>query len=81
VAASAAAGASDASGPADPKILAWSHIYLGRIHDREGNRDLALSEYRAALAVEGAPDAARLAAQRGVEAETRVSPNSQPQVR
>jgi tetratricopeptide (TPR) repeat protein len=82
VAASAPTGAaSDASGPADPKILAWSHIYLGRIHDREGNHDLALSEYRAALAVEGAPDAARLAAQRGVEAETKMSPNSQPQER
>lgn len=81
VAASAPAGATDASSPVDPKILAWSHVYLGRIHDREGNRDLALSEYRAALAVEGAPEAARLAAQHGVEAETKVSPSSPPQER
>jgi hypothetical protein len=65
----------------DPKILAWSHIYLGRIHDREGNHDLALSEYRAALAVDGAPEAARLAAQHGAEAETKVSPSSPPQER
>jgi len=54
--------------PADPGILAWSHVYLGRIHDLAGERDLSLSEYRAALAVNGAPDAARVAAQRGVDA-------------
>jgi tetratricopeptide (TPR) repeat protein len=81
VAASVPAGATDASSPMDPKILAWSHIYLGRIHDREGNHDLALSEYRAALAVDGAPEAARLAAQHGAEAETKVSPSSPPQER
>lgn len=51
----------------DPLILAWSHVYLGRIYDVDGNRELAVSEYRAALAVERAPEAARLAAQRGME--------------
>ena len=56
-----------ASAPADPAILAWAHVYLGRIHDLEREREAALKEYRAALAVEGAPDAARTAAQRGVE--------------
>jgi len=58
------------SGPqrgADARLLAWAHVYLGRIHDVEGKRELALSEYRAALAVEGAPEAARMAAKRGVE--------------
>jgi len=50
-----------------PFVLAWSHVYLARIYDLEGNRELALSEYRAALAVEGAPDDARLAARRGLE--------------
>ncbi len=50
-----------------PFVVAWSHVHLGRIHDLEGNRELALSEYRAALAVEGAPDAARIAARRGIE--------------
>jgi hypothetical protein len=54
------------SPPADPDVLAWSHVYLGRIHDVEGDRNLALNEYRAALGVEGAPEAARVAAQRGV---------------
>jgi len=50
-----------------PLILAWSHIYLGRIYDMEGHRELALSEYRAALAVAAAPEAARRAAQRGLQ--------------
>lgn len=52
---------------ANPAILAWSHIYLGRIDDLEGERELALVEYHAALAVAGAPEAARVAAQRGLE--------------
>jgi hypothetical protein len=52
---------------ADPANLSWSHIYLGRMYDVEGKRDLAVLEYRAALAVAGAPDSARTAAQRGIE--------------
>jgi tetratricopeptide (TPR) repeat protein len=51
----------------DVVTLAWSHVYLGRIYDVDGNRELAMSEYRAALAVEGAPEAARMAARRGLE--------------
>ena len=51
----------------DPANLSWSHIYLGRMYDVEGKRDLAVVEYRAALAVAGAPDSARSAAQRGIE--------------
>jgi len=54
-------------GTKDPLILAWSHVYLGRIYDVDGNRELAVSEYRAALAVEGAPESARRAARRGIE--------------
>ena len=57
----------------DPAILAWSHVYLGRIHDVEGERDLALTEYQAALNVNGAPEAARVAAQRGTAAAYRPS--------
>ncbi len=53
---------------ADPEVLAWSHVYLGRIHDLEDDRESALSEYRAALGVDGAPEAARIAAQNGMEA-------------
>jgi tetratricopeptide (TPR) repeat protein len=51
----------------DPANVSWSHIYLGRMYDVEGQRDLAIGEYRAALGVAGAPETARAAAQRGVE--------------
>ncbi len=57
----------DAGTAADPGIVAWSHIYLGRIHDLKDERVLALSEYHAALAVGGVPEAARVAAQRGIQ--------------
>jgi tetratricopeptide (TPR) repeat protein len=66
----------------DPGILAWSHVYLGRIHDLQGDRELAVNEYRAALAVQGAPEAARLAAQNGVAAAYKPaikSSNAEPQ--
>jgi tetratricopeptide (TPR) repeat protein len=52
----------------DPEVLAWSYVYLGRIHDLEQDRESAVSAYRAALDVDGAPEAARIAAQNGVEA-------------
>lgn len=41
----------------DPRLLAWSHIYLGQINDVLLNRDQAIAEYKAALAVrDGQPD-------------------------
>jgi Tetratricopeptide repeat len=60
----------------DPSIIAWSHVYLGRIHDLEDERELAVNEYQAALAVEGAPEVARVAAQGGVE--TAYRPPARP---
>jgi len=53
---------------ADPMVLAWSHIYLARIFDDEGNPDVAKSEYQSALAVEGGPDQAKSAAQKELAA-------------
>ncbi len=52
----------------EPSLLAWSHVYLGRIHDLADERDQALVEYRAALAINGSPENARVAAQRGLDA-------------
>jgi tetratricopeptide (TPR) repeat protein len=52
----------------DPGIISWSHVYLGRLHDFAEERDQALVEYRAALGIAGAPEAARVAAQRGIDA-------------
>ncbi len=41
----------------DPRMLAWSHIFLGRIKDVEDDRDGAIVEYKAALtARDGQPD-------------------------
>ena len=52
----------------EPKVIAWSHIYLGRIFDLNENRDAALTEYRAALNAAGAalPEA-KVAAERGLD--------------
>jgi len=33
----------------DPKVIGWSHVYLGRILDLKEDRDGAVNEYRAAL--------------------------------
>jgi tetratricopeptide (TPR) repeat protein len=64
----AAARAAGGDAPrVSPVLRAWSHVYLGRIYDLERTRELALSEYRAALNVEGAPESARSAARRGME--------------
>jgi tetratricopeptide (TPR) repeat protein len=64
-----AGGASaDAKAAPDPGIVSWSHVYLGRLHDFAEERDQAVAEYRAALAIPGAPEAARVAAQRGIDA-------------
>ena len=51
----------------DPHVQAWSHIYLGRILDIQGERDEALAQYKAALAVSGLPPDAKTAAERGVQ--------------
>jgi tetratricopeptide (TPR) repeat protein len=67
VASSETVGPGGAAQRPDPTVLAWSHIYLGRIDDLEGTRDQAIREYQAALAVIGAPESARVAAQNGVD--------------
>jgi tetratricopeptide (TPR) repeat protein len=51
----------------DPRLLAWSHIYLGRIHDIREERDEALAEYQTALTVrDGQPDT-KSAAEKGIK--------------
>ena len=50
----------------DPRTLAWSHIYLGRIFDIQANRQKALRHYRAALeAGDPTPDT-KTAAEKGL---------------
>jgi tetratricopeptide (TPR) repeat protein len=49
------------------RLLAWSHIYLGRMLDLECKRDEAVAEYKEALAVRDWQQDTRLAAERGVK--------------
>jgi tetratricopeptide (TPR) repeat protein len=49
------------------RLLAWSHIYLGRMLDLECKRDEALAEYKEALAVRDGQLDTRIAAERGVK--------------
>jgi tetratricopeptide (TPR) repeat protein len=51
----------------EPKVIAWSHIYLGRIFDLREDRFAALDQYRAALDAAGTLPEAKLAARRGLE--------------
>lgn len=50
----------------DPLVMAWSHVYLARIYEDEGQLGRAKTEYQAALAVQGAPPKAQQAAQKGL---------------
>jgi tetratricopeptide (TPR) repeat protein len=52
----------------DQRLLAWSHIYLGRMLDLECKRDEALSEYKAGYAARDGQLDTRLAAERGMKA-------------
>src|SRR5437867_8595018 len=52
----------------DPMVLAWSHVYLARIYDDEGNPEVAKMEYQSVLYVEGGPEQAKQAAQKGLAA-------------
>ena len=51
----------------EPRLLAWSHIYLGRMLDLDCKRDQAVAEYAAALAARDGQQDTRLAAERGVK--------------
>jgi Tetratricopeptide repeat len=62
----------------DPMVLAWSHIYLGRIYDDEGQPRQAQAEYQAALTVQGGPEQARQAAQKGLAQAEREKPLERP---
>jgi tetratricopeptide (TPR) repeat protein len=62
----------------DPMVLAWSHIYLARIYDDEGHVDQAKEQYQEALGVNGSPDQARQAAQKGLAAFTGGKPSERP---
>ena len=60
----------------EPRLVAWSHIYLGRILDLDCKRDQAVSEYQQALAARDGQQDTRLAAERGVKAAYAVKGHS-----
>jgi tetratricopeptide (TPR) repeat protein len=62
----------------DPRMLAWSHIYLGRLYDVNAERQKALTEYQAALTVRDAQPDTRAAAEKGLK-EPFVAPPSEHQ--
>ena len=51
----------------DPKVVAWSHVYLGRILDMKEDREAAMSEYRAALTSGVDLPEVKAAAERGLQ--------------
>jgi tetratricopeptide (TPR) repeat protein len=53
----------------DPRTLAWSHIYLGRLYDTQAtpDRDKAVHEYQAALAVRDSRPDTKQAAESGLK--------------
>ncbi|HEY2467655.1 MAG TPA: tetratricopeptide repeat protein [Terracidiphilus sp.] len=51
----------------EPRLLAWSHIYLGRMLDLDCKRDAAVTEYQQALTVRDGQQDTRLAAEHGVK--------------
>jgi hypothetical protein len=55
------------AGSKDPRLLSWSHIYLGRMLDLDCKRDEAVAEYQEALKMRDGQLDTRLAAERGVK--------------
>lgn len=50
----------------EPRTIAWSHIYLGRILDKRCNRPLALQHYQAALTAGDTTPDTKTAADKGI---------------
>ena len=61
----------------EPKVVAWSHIYLGRIFDLQAERGAAIDHYRAALTAGASLPEAKAAAERGIQQP--YEPPSHPQ--
>ena len=51
----------------EPKVIAWSHIYLGRIYDLQEQRETAVDHYRAALTAASTLPEVKAAAERGLQ--------------
>jgi hypothetical protein len=63
----------------DPKVVGWSHVYLGRILDMKEDREAALQQYQAAMNSAGQLPEIKAAAQRGLEQAYEPPAKPQPQ--
>ncbi len=50
----------------DDETKSWAYLYLGRLSDAAGQREQAEKLYRAALAIRGAPEQVKIAAEKGL---------------
>jgi hypothetical protein len=62
----------------DPRLLAWAHIYLGRILDVEDKREDAMLEYKAALTVRDGQADTKQAAEKGLKAPFALPKSARP---
>ena len=62
----------------DPRTLAWSHIYLGRILDIQEQRESAVTHYRAALSAGDPTPDTKAAAEKGLNAPYQPQTQRQP---
>ena len=60
----------------EPRIVAWSHIYLGRIFDLQEERDAAVAQYRAALSAGDTAAETKGAAERGLQQPYELPPQA-----
>jgi tetratricopeptide (TPR) repeat protein len=51
----------------NPRTIAWSHIYLGRLYDIMPDREKAIAEYQAALVARDAQPDTKAAAEQGIK--------------
>lgn len=56
----------------DPRLVAWSHIYLGRINDVGGDRQAAIAQYKKALLFQDGEKDTLEAAESGLKAPYRL---------
>ncbi len=60
----------------DPRLISWSHIYLGRMLDLDCKRDAAVAEYKLAYDHRDGQQDTRLAAERGLKTAYAVNGHS-----
>ncbi|HSR09111.1 MAG TPA: hypothetical protein VLM42_18415, partial [Bryobacteraceae bacterium] len=63
----------------EPRVRAWSNIYLGRIFDLKSERENALKHYRAALESGDTSAVTKSAAERGLKQPYEPPASQKPQ--